>query len=148
MTSRSFLLFVLLLTACLLSSCAGGFDRRWRAAAGAPTAGGLTGRWDGIWRSETNGHDGRLRCIVRLTEHPDICRFDYGGSFAGIFRFHYTVDCAVRRRGRNWAIKGESDLGWKGGVFSHEGTVADGKFRAAYQSARDRGVFEMTRPVP
>ena len=140
-------LLLFLAIACLLSSCAGGFDRRWRGAEDVRGRTGIEGRWDGTWRSHVNGHHGRLRCIVSPTEQPGVYQFHYGGTFARILGFQYTVDYAVQRRRGTWTMKGESDLGWMGGAYSHEATVKDGEFKATYRSARDHGVFAMRRVV-
>jgi hypothetical protein len=137
---------MLLALAVVVSSCSGGFGQRWREAAKSSNASGIEGRWDGTWRSESNGHTGRLRCIVSPTQQANVYKFHYGGTFAKVIGFQYTVDHAVQRLGRTWTMEGKSDLGSMGGLFSYEATVQDGVFRATYRSKEDRGGFDMKRP--
>lgn len=129
-------------------ACSSGFQRDWNAAATATNRSGIEGRWDGTWTSGSNGHSGKLRCLVTRTERPDTYRFRYWGTFAKVFRFDYTVACSAERPpgDRAWHLQGESDLGIMGGVFRHRAIVSDDCFRASYASRWDEGTFELRRP--
>jgi len=107
------------------------------------------GRWEGGWRSEWNGHDGGLRCIVtREAEGGFLAWFD---STYGIFSFRHkalftlTEDTPERIR-----FEGAEDLGSMfGGVYTYEGVILGDDFRATYSAENgDHGVFSMARVVP
>lgn len=133
---------------CLLAGCASpSFNNQWKAQAHAARQHDLVaGAWTGTWRSDANGHHGRLRCVVTKLEGNHY-RFYYDARFWGIFGARYTVTQEVQQAGAALRIRGESDLGRLfGGVFTYEGH-ADGKeFRSSYRSTKDHGVFELVRP--
>src|SRR5262245_29939210 len=70
----------------MLCGCSS-FNRDWdRAAKTIPPGDSIEGRWEGRWISETNGHNGKLRCLMtRESETNYQARFR--ASYAGIFRF-------------------------------------------------------------
>lgn len=139
-----------LLALCLvgLASCATpNFDRAWKAAVakGSP-AQSIEGPWVGTWTSNATGHTGHLRCLV--TENKVAARHDfhYWAQWK-VFQTDYHAAYPVSRSGSRWSFQGQSDLGFLGGgVYTHIGEATPETFKASYQSAKDHGVFSMTRP--
>ena len=122
------------------------YNRAWKGYEAPADPHGFEGRWEGGWRSEWNGHDGGLRCIVTRTGTGDfLAWFD---STYGIFSFRHqalftlTEDTVERIR-----FEGAEDLGSMfGGVYTYEGAVEEDDFRATYSAENgDHGVFTMTR---
>ncbi len=138
----AFALFLLLFA----SGCSS-FDRAWRRAAAAPEPPkDIQGAWTGTWRSDRDGHDGALRCVI--TEWED-------GKFLALFRatywktleFDQSVVLVARERRGTWTFEGSADLGaLAGGVYHYKGTATPRNFTATYRSKYDRGVFTMARP--
>lgn len=130
------------------------FNRAWQAAAQAPAAdAGLPGRWEGTWRSDVNAHTGRLRCLVTPSTNGT-----YAARFHAEYRlllvpltFGYTVPLTVTNRadGGGTGFAGRADLGrLAGGVYTYRGRATLTNFFSTYECARDRGIFELTRPAP
>ncbi|MGK0189271.1 MAG: hypothetical protein ACI9R3_005088 [Verrucomicrobiales bacterium] len=144
--ARIILFLITAVVACLVSTSCSTFHRDWRST---PAGTGIKGKWDGTWQSNTNSHAGKLRCIVAPSERsPGQYEFRYWGTFAGVFRFHYTVDYVARKTADTWNMDGESDLGIMGGKFLHSATVRGDTFDATYSSKWDKGTFHMVRPEP
>lgn len=132
----------------LASSCTG-WPRGWSAAKrGAHPADGLSGAWEGTWRSVPTGHTGKLRCAV-FPKSPDTWEYRYRASWAKVLCAGFKVDClAVRQKDGTWKISGERDLGpLFGGIFKHTGTVSgDGeKLDATYNAKLDHGTLTLRR---
>lgn len=140
-----------LLTAVILAvacpACTG-WPRGWSAAKRAPQTDGLSGAWEGTWKSVPTGHTGKLRCAVS-PKAPGIWQYRYRASWAKVLCAGFTVDCtAVRQTDGTWKLSGERDLGPVfGGLFSHSGTVSrDGeKLDATYRAKLDHGVLTLRR---
>ena len=124
------------------------FSRDWKSAA-APPAQGQTihGRWDGSWLSKTNGHHGRLRCVLR-EKTQDQYQAHFHANFWKIFSYSYTVPLMVRAEGGAYRFEGEANLGWwAGGSYHYQGEASPTNFFSLYQSKGDGGTFQMKRPV-
>lgn len=140
------------LTACLLTSAVGcsSFNGDWKAAADqAPPADDITGRWEGTWTSDTNAHAGGLRCLItKGDEGAYQARFH--ATYTLLFipcTFELTIPIQIDEDKAGWKhFAGEADLGWPWGAFSHKGSASAEKFKSAYMSDADQGVFEMSRP--
>lgn len=141
---------VLLSLVFIVASGCSSFNRGWKKAASAPTpTDSIAGRWEGTWRSDVNGHNGGLRCLMTPSTN---------GLFSA--RFHatyklwflpvsgsYTVPLSARANGGQWEFVGDADLGWyAGGHYRYRGNASDTNFFSTYDSKHDRGVFEMRRP--
>ncbi|MFM1769309.1 MAG: hypothetical protein RJA22_1838 [Verrucomicrobiota bacterium] len=145
---------LLALLALLATGCSTArFNRAWREAAQAPAAGtGLAGRWEGTWRSDVNAHTGRLRCLVTpATNGTFAARFHAEYRLILPLTFSYTVPLTVTNgadpAGPGFA--GTANLGrLAGGLYSYRGRATATNFFSTYECARDRGIFEMTRPAP
>src|SRR5438046_2997085 len=107
--SRASLVLALLL-ALPLAGCTS-FNRDWKAAAkSAPFPNAIEGRWEGTWLSHTNGHHGRLRCLMtRNSDEQFLARFH--ATYKKILRFGYTVPLTVHRTNGVYEFQGGADLG-------------------------------------
>jgi hypothetical protein len=123
------------------------FNRDWHAAATNPTsANDITGRWQGEWRSNVNGHHGRLRCVVQKQTESEY-RAHFKAVYWKVLRFSYAAVLRGQRTNDTFQFHGEADLGKvAGGVYEYEGTATSARFSSTYRSRYDHGVFEMNRP--
>jgi hypothetical protein len=110
----------------------------------------LAGRWEGTWKSDQNGHSGRLRAIVDRVD-ANTYRIEYDGWFFGILRYTHGMNVTATPApdgGTTIRFNGEEDLGaLAGGVFRYDGTADGAAFKSTYQSKDDHGRFEMKRPT-
>ena len=135
-------LLVLLGTA----SCSS-FNRDWKSGAKTPApAGGIEGRWEGVWLSHTNGHHGQLRSLMsKQTDTQYQARFH--AKFWKIFSYGYTVLLTARELDGAYQFQGDADLGWlAGGLYHYDGQATPTNFVSTYRSKHDGGVFHMERP--
>ena len=124
------------------------FSSDWKkAAATAPTANDISGRWEGSWLSDVNGHRGKLRCHVTRFDDTHY-RTRYKATYWKILRIGYKVNIQVKQESPGvFRFRGETDLGWwGGGVYHYDGKVTPTNFFSTYQSKYDHGTFQMTRP--
>lgn len=130
-----------------LTGC-GRFEREWKqATAQALTPGNIEGPWEGQWAS-TNGHSGRLRCI--LTRAAD---GEYLARFHAVFWTFCQAEYSVTLRGEELdgvtRLAGQENLGWlAGGKYDYEAEVTPAAFIARYKSRYENGEFRMHRPTP
>lgn len=155
---RHFLNTILCLACLALANCASSFNREFKRINDQESRHDrhyIAGPWRGSWRSEVNGHHGKLRCLVldpnllaSMKPHvPGLFRFRYHATYLGLFSATYDVSHTVRRTKTGCEFSGDQILkGIGGGLYHYEGRVVNGTFRATYRSARDHGVFEMNRP--
>ena len=138
------LIFVCL--AVLATGCST-FNRDWtNAAAVPPPTNDITGRWEGEWHSDANGHHGRLRCLITQLDGTHY-RARYRASWGKIFHFGYTVDMRVERSDNLFRFEGGADLGrLAGGMYRYDGRADSTNFVSNYKSRRDHGTFQMARP--
>jgi hypothetical protein len=135
----------LLLIGTLLGGGCTTFDHEWRKAAEV-AATGLEGRWQGIWHSDVNGHNGRLRCVITKTDQ-DIYRARFHANYRKVLSFGYTVPLRVERTANTFNFQGEAALGWlAGGVYHYDGHAETTNFFSNYSSKYDHGTFQMARP--
>lgn len=122
------------------------FHRKWREAANLnPTGTGMSGRWEGQWKSSANGHSGRLRCLISQ-RGEGLYESNYQAKFWKLFTFHYSVPLRTDQLQAPFKFSGEANLGWwAGGHYQYEGIVDSNTFNATYSSKADRGVFKMSR---
>ncbi|MEW6158182.1 MAG: hypothetical protein AB1813_12160 [Verrucomicrobiota bacterium] len=124
------------------------FHRDWREAAKTPPPpNDITGRWDGRWISQVNGHNGRLRCLISKTGDGSYsARFH--AKYKKILSFGYTVPLTAKTESGKWVFEGQADLGkLAGGLYTYKGNASPTEFFSIYDSKYDRGTFEMTRPA-
>ena len=106
---------------------------------------GLEGHWEGTWRSEDNGHEGGLRCIITRNEEDTLIA-RYHATYGMFFTFEYKMPMEVVKEKEFYLFSAETDLGWlAGGLYKYEGTVIGDDFASTYKCKRDHGIFEMKR---
>ncbi len=130
-------------------SCTG-WPRGWSQAQRHPAPDGLSGAWEGTWRSLPSGHSGKLRCAV-FPKAPGIWEYRYRATWAQIFCAGFTVDCAAEPQADGaWRVVGSRDLGPAfGGTFTHQGRVSGDTLEARYHAAADHGLLTLQRrPSP
>ena len=124
------------------------FQSDWKSATAQPApAVDMTGPWEGQWKSDVNGHEGRLRCLVsRNDDQTYEARFH--AKYRRILGFKYTVNLSVESdRDQQVVFEGEADLGWyAGGLYRYDGHADPTAFFSTYKSKADAGVFKMNRP--
>ena len=130
-----------------LTGCA--FNRDFKEALKKPVSpGDITGAWEGTWKSDSNGHNGRLRCILTKTSEENY-QARYRANYKKILSFEYTVPLTAARDGSSYRFEGSADLGkLAGGVYTYKGAASAGTFISTYDSKYDHGTFEMSRPLP
>ncbi len=132
---------------CLGGAGCSSFNQQW-AQLGEPqpdakVAGGS--RWEGLWRSDVSGHEGKLRCIV-VPQSGDIALFRFSATWGPGIVSDYDIQMQTTPLSEGGqAFEGEMDLGWLMGSYRCNGTIIGDTFRAAYRSKQDHGVFEMSR---
>ncbi len=126
-------------------SCTG-WPRGWRDAKKSTSSDGLSGAWEGTWRSTPSGHSGKLRCAV-FPKSPGVWEYRYRATWAKVLCAGFTVDCEAKlQKDGTRRVTGQRDLGPVfGGVFTHEGTVSGDKLNARYHAALDDGILTLRR---
>jgi hypothetical protein len=133
-----------LVTLLLFSGCST-FNRDWRKAEELPASSdGLSGRWQGSWISNVNGHNGKLRCLMTKIEE-DTYEARFHAKYQKIFSFSYTVTIDAKREGESFTFTGAADLGTLGGVFRYDGHAEGTNFFSKYSSKHDHGTFQMKK---
>lgn len=128
----------------LFTGCSA-FQRDWRKAARQPHS-GIAGRWEGSWRSDSPGHDGRLRCLLTPIA-PDQYEARFHAKYKKILGFGYTAAFTGRTTNGVFAFSGQADLGkLAGGIYHYEGRISLEDFFSTYKSKYDRGTFQLQRP--
>ena len=141
----------LLLPALLGMSCGGiGFEKAWTEAVTEYKSGKnpepVAGPWTGSWRTDTNGHEGKLRCLVSPSETKGDYDFRYHATWFKILRGGYDARFDVSREGNGYAVEGKKDLGFFG-EFEHTGRISGNQFNGKYSNEKgDVGNFQMSRP--
>lgn len=139
---------VVLLAVLFGASGCSSFNRDWRrAAAQAAPPTDLTGRWEGRWLSDYNGHNGKLRCLITPLTAEGEYAARFRASYLAILRFEYTVTLQAAPTSNGWSFQGEADLGaMAGGIYRYEGSATAGtNFYSDYRAAVDHGSFQMQK---
>lgn len=148
MKHKSNIAIIVGLTLCVAVSGCSSFQKDWRAAGKlqAPTD-DINGRWTGIWKSDSNGHTDKLRCIIsKNDEQHYTARFH--AKYKKILSFSYTVPLIATNQSGRREFKGHADLGkLAGGLYAYAGFATPTNFFSRYDSKYDHGQFEMSRPV-
>jgi len=144
--ARAIFLNILLLPClALLPGCAS-FQSAWAKASAKPIdANGVEGCWDGTWRSDVNGHQGSLRCIVSRRK-DGVCDARFHAIYRKVIGFSYTVPLRTSETNGGFYFTGTANLGWwAGGLYSYEGRVQQTNWFSTYSCKYDHGTFQMTR---
>ena len=137
------------LAAVLLASCASRYERDFRAAVASapdrPTT--VEGPWVGQWKSEMNGHEGPLWCVVSQSE-PGTYDFRYRAGW-GKLQFGDYVHRVEAKPAADRSLDYQGKMDLPGGVGVHEvdGRLTPTTFDARFRSERgDRGTMVLRRP--
>jgi len=96
--------------------------------------------------SKTNGHHGRLRCLLTKTAEGQY-QARFHANYKRVLSFGYAVPLAVQEAGGSYQFQGGADLGrLAGGFYHYEGQATVTNFFSAYQAKADGGTFQMRRP--
>lgn len=140
---------LVLLSLLLLPSCTSRYERDFEKAVTAqvipPTS--VEGPWRGEWKSEMNGHQGPLWCVVTETA-PGAYDFRYRAGW-GKWQFGDYVHQVSAKPSRDGSLSYQGKMDLPGGVGVHEvdGRLTASTFNARYQSERgDRGSMILRRP--
>lgn len=139
---------ILGLILCLAGFGCSSFHKNWRAAGKVQTpTDDISGRWTGTWKSDSNGHNDKLRCVIsKIDEQHYSAQFH--AKYKKILSFGYTVPLTATSNSGRRDFKGEANLGkLAGGVYTYEGFATPTNFFSRYDSKYDHGVFEMSRPT-
>ena len=136
-----------LLLACLFTGCST-YSSQWhQAAKTTPPAGSIAGAWEGYWLSNSNGHTGKLRCII-TPQTGDQYDFHYWATFWKVFSYSYRAQFTVQKTNDLYILHGKKDLGyWAGGAYTHDGQGSATNFVSTYHSKYDAGIFHLQRPA-
>lgn len=136
-----------LLVLAFFTSCSAGFRREWKSALAAGPQPGVTGAWEGTWKSHVNGHHGRLRAVVSAPKNAEGDHdFHYHATWARILSGSFRAVHRVTPVRGGSSFKGSHQMpDWAGGLYTYEGTVRGDSFEACYESSKDKGVFSMRR---
>lgn len=105
------------------------------------------GPWEGRWKSDANGHSGRLRCLI-TSKGPTGTEARFRATFARIFTYEYAVPVSLIQETNRLHLEGAANLGWlAGGRYTYDGFLTSTQFNSTYRSRHDHGVFELTRPA-
>ncbi len=131
----------------MLATGCSSFNCEWKAATVHAPLDEITGRWEGSWHSDVNGHHGRMRCVVSQSVDNEY-RAQYRATYWKCLRFSYVAVMRIEMRsGEVREFEGEADLGWwGGGVFRYRGQVTPTNFDSTYDSKYDHGKFQLRRP--
>lgn len=126
----------------LLVGCSN-IDSQWNAAPKHPNS--IEGRWQGVWKSQQDGHTGQLKCVIRQTG-PELYDCLFNAEYGGMFRFTYNARLSGRKVGQQVYLGGDQDLGWPVGPYHYAGSATPSEFFCAYHARDDHGYFAMSRP--
>jgi hypothetical protein len=126
----------------LVGGCSN-IDRQWEAAGERPA--GIEGRWQGVWKSQQDGHTGKLLCVIRQAG-PETYDCLFNATYAGILRFTYEATLEGRKVGDRVYLTGDQDLGWPADSYHYAGSADPREFYCAYHARDDHGYFAMARP--
>ncbi|MGV3774642.1 MAG: hypothetical protein ACO1QB_17210 [Verrucomicrobiales bacterium] len=132
--------------ALIFTGCAG-FNKDFKMATAAPwPPNDINGAWEGTWKSDANGHAGKLRCIITQTG-PTNYNARFKATYKKVFKSEYDVPLVVQQEDRSYKFSGSADLGaLAGGEYTYKGAANPAKFFSTYDSKHDHGTFQMERP--
>ena len=119
-------------------NCAGiGFQNAWTEAVAEHQSGknpeAVTGPWTGTWKTDSNGHEGKLRCLVTPSESEGTYDFRYHATWFKILRGGYKASFDVARDSGGYTVEGNKDLGFFG-EFEHTGRISGDRFDGKYSN--------------
>jgi hypothetical protein len=130
----------------MLTGGCSSFNRSWQEAGKVPCPDdNISGRWEGSWQSQANGHQGKLRAILTETE-SETYQARFYAKYQRILSFEYTFTLHAQHTDSKSTFQGQANLGaWAGGMYQYEGQASPTEFTCHYKSKHDHGIFEMKR---
>ncbi|MEI7928732.1 MAG: hypothetical protein WCH40_09295 [Verrucomicrobiales bacterium] len=115
----------------------------------ARPASDVDGPWIGTWKSQVNGHQGPLWCIVHpAPNQPGRYDFRYRAGWGTLQFGDYTHTLSARTaRDGSLPLAGEMVLPGGLGIYQVKGRLTRESFTATYQSKADRGTMTLSRPA-
>lgn len=104
----------------------------------------LSGRWDGYWVSDANGHTGPLHARFRQLD-ADTYRVAFRGRFAKVVPFWYATKLHVAGAGDGTVVLTASQRLPFVGEYRTTAAATATDFDAAFTSRKDSGRFVLTR---
>lgn len=122
------------------------FEREWRThAVDSPSANSIEGRWQGQWLSTSNGHHGRLRCIMTRS-HDGEYRAMFHATYARFLKVSYSVSLRGHTTRNEVDLNGETNLGLlAGGTYHYHGHATPTTLQCDYSCKYDAGHFSLHR---
>ncbi len=143
---RLLFLPLLLLASCVPGTYTRDFAKETLAQPKPPTT--VEGPWIGEWKSEVNGHEGPLWCLVHPSKekagHYDF-RYRAGWGLVHFGDYTHTTAAAPDAQG-NLPLEGKMELPAGFGTYSVKGKLTPTEFKASYESKADRGTMTLKRP--
>ena len=116
------------------------FNAAWTRAGDDPVQ---CRRWLGEWRSQTNGHHGALRCVLRRLSDSEYDAF-FHARYGGFLRVCYRVRLHALPGSDRGQLEGEADLGaLAGGVYTYRGDLQKDRLTCSYACRYDQGEFQL-----
>jgi len=99
----------------------------------------LTGKWEGLWISDVNGHNGPIKAKFKEKDGTLYVRFR--GRYAKVLPFFYRTKLipVEQEDGIHYTV--EKSLGKRWGTFTLDATITQDGFVAFYHSQNDHGRF-------
>lgn len=106
-----------------------------------------TGPWKGRWKSNHNGHEGPLWCVIKAGDAGPY-DFRYRAGWAKIQFGDYTHTCPVKKQ-EDGSLRLDSAMKLPGdwGTYTITGTITNTVFDATYKAdTGDHGTVKLRRP--
>lgn len=106
------------------------------------------GPWQGRWKSNQNGHEGPLWCIISpVADQPGSYQFRYRAGWGRLQFGDYATVVKPANPGSPWTVQDSLELPGGFGTYSIKGTVTNREFSATFTSdGGDHGTMTLERP--
>ncbi|MCH1497614.1 MAG: hypothetical protein L7U83_00965 [Akkermansiaceae bacterium] len=107
-----------------------------------------TGPWKGTWKSEVNGHQGPLWCMIKRDESsPGTYNFRYRAGW-GLLQFgDYTHPIKTTQEDGALSLNHLMTLPNNFGTYRVKGQVSPMRFECRFQGNGDKGTMTLQRPL-
>ena len=108
---------------------------------------GQTGCFEGIWMSDSNGHNGKLYCIIEEKKDGSLEAI-FHAKYKTILTFNYSLPITAEKLDDGYKLRGAADIGaMYGGWYSFDGLLKERSLNARYHNEYDKGYFKMMRKL-
>lgn len=104
----------------------------------------FTGPWEGRWKSDVSGHDGKLRCLLSETG-VNAYHARFRANWGGIFVFNQDLPLKASLEAGGASFTGSVHLPFHG-AYDWTGRIVGDTFTAEYRTDKDKGTFSLSRP--